>query len=294
MIKGEREKMKKFIKGGGVGIFFVFLLLFFSSPTYIIYSENPGEFLKNKKLLESICANYKSLNEYYASLEKDTSFSRLVLSQLKGRERSYFLQMRPFLSEIIKASQKTGIPISSIASHIKRESQFNPRAVSYKDAYGLMGVTVWAYKDVMRLREQKKWIAEALKEYGNIEWEKVKFDPELNIMVGTIYYKFLLDELKDTTLASLAYNWGIGNVNIMLEKYGNTQKILSRLEELASINSAWIEPAEYTMHISKIENVFKKVEERIKLAYATYRELSSQDFAFLNFASASSSSQEQS
>ncbi|MCD6575147.1 transglycosylase SLT domain-containing protein [Candidatus Aerophobetes bacterium] len=291
MIKTIQKKIKKLIKWGVAGIFFTFLIFCISSPTYIIYyPKGPKGYLKTVEYLQSFFDHYKNINYYYTSLKKDTSFYRLVLSQLKGKEKSYFLQMRPFLSEIVKASQKTGIPISLIASLIKRESQFNPWAVSRKNAYGLMGVTIWAYQDVVRLRSQKKWIAEVLNEYGKFSWEDVKFDPELNIVVGTIYYKFLLNEFKDATLASLAYNWGMGNVSIMQERYGDTESILNRLGELASFNSAWVEPAEYTFHISRFENVFQKVEERIKLAYATYRELSPENLAFLRPAEGSSSS----
>ena len=119
-----------------------------------------------------------------------------------------------------------------------------------------MGVTIWAYKDVVRLREKKNWISEALDEYGEFTWEKVKTDPELNIVVGAVYYKVLLDEFMDTTLASLAYNWGMGNVYLMQEKYGDKESILARLEELASLYPAWIEPAEYPGHISKLDNIF--------------------------------------
>jgi len=260
----------------GVGtIILLSLLLGLSRPTYIIYldEKNAVDYIKQIEKFYSFHMPHPKSDEYYSSLEKDTSFSKLVLSQLKGKEKTYFLQMRPFLSKMAKASQKTGIPMSLLASHIKRESQFNPRAVSNKGAYGLMGVTVWAYRDVVRLSSRKKWIADALGEYKNLTWERVKTDPELNIIVGAIYYKFLLDEFKDTTLASLAYNWGMGNVYLMQEKYGDKETILSRLEELASTYPAWIEPAEYPEHIYNFKVVFERVQERIKLAYATYKEL---------------------
>jgi len=252
--------------------------------------QTPEEYLESIERLCSLYSYYTESGNYYVSLERDTFFYKLVLSQLEGREKVYFLQMRPFLSKIAKASQKTGIPIFSLASYIKRESQFNPWAVSNRGAYGLMGVTIWAYQDVMRLREQKKWIAEALEEYGDFSWEEVKVNPELNIIIGAIYYKFLLDEFKDTTLASLAYNWGIGNVSLMQEKYGNTKNILSRLEKLASLNPAWMEPAEYPGHISRFETVFQKVEERIKIVYATYRELNRENLASLRLTRKNSSS----
>ncbi|MBE0477520.1 transglycosylase SLT domain-containing protein [Candidatus Aerophobetes bacterium] len=270
--------IKRWIEGGLA----IFLILLLSQPTYIIYFDHsPEEYIKWIERLSSFYSNYPSLDDYYSSLEKDSSFYRLVLNQLKDKEKNYFLQMRPFISKIAKASQKTGVPTHSIASHIKRESQFDPWAVSNKGAYGLMGITIWAYQDIYRLRSRTKWVAEALEEYGDFSWEEVQFDPELNIVVGTAYYKFLLNQFKDTTLASLAYNWGMGNVYLMQERYGDKEGIFARLEDLASTRSEWVEPFEYPEHISNFKAVFQKVEERIKFAYATYKEIHLDSFASL-------------
>ncbi|MBC7188985.1 transglycosylase SLT domain-containing protein [Candidatus Aerophobetes bacterium] len=185
------------------------------------------------------------------------------------------------MSEIAKASQKTGIPLSTLASLAKRESQFDPQAVSRKGAYGLMGVTFWAYRDVLRLRKRYRWMDEALEEYGEISWDEVKSDPELNLVVGAIYYRFLLEEFEDPFLASLAYNWGMGNVYLMLEKYEDKEIILYRLKQMASLNKAWAEPADYPEYISIFEKTFQKVEEKIRLVYAGYKEISQTNLAFL-------------
>ena len=260
--------------------FILSLILWLSLPTRVDDVKNPWEPWKNIEYLCSVYSHYLESQDYYASLEKDTSLYKSVLNQLEGEERVYFLQMRPFLSEIAKASQKTGITVSSLASHIKRESQFDPWAVSNKEAYGLMGITIKAYQDVVRLRPQKKWIAEVLDEYGDLSWERVKTNLELNIVVGTIYYKFLLDEFEDTTLASLAYNWGMGNVYLMQERYGGKESILTRLEQLASFHPAWVEPAQYPGYISDFQAVFQRVEEKIELACA-YQEAARDNFALL-------------
>lgn len=266
------------------------IIFFLVAPINFISIQNSGEYQENLEYLRYPYSYCRGPEDYYACLEKNTFLYQLVLNQLEEKERKYFLQMRPFLSEIAKASQKTGIPIFSLASYIKRESQFNPRAISNKGAYGLMGVTIWAYQDVMRLRSRKKWIEEALEEYEDFSWEEVKFKPELNIIVGAIYYKFLLDKFKDTTLASLAYNWGIGNVSLMQEKYGDVENIFTRLEELAALDSAWVEPAEYPGHISCLETVFQKVEEKIKMVYATCEKLNRENLAFLSSTQENSSS----
>ncbi len=286
-LKRETRKLLVICIKAGLGFLIIIML---SPPVNIISFKTPEEYLKGVEKLCSYYSQRMDFEDYYLSLEKDPFLFRLVLSQLKDKERFYFLQMRPFLKEIAKASQKTGIPIFSLASHIKRESQFNPWAVSSQGAYGLMGVTVWAYKDVLRLREKKKWVAEALEEYGDFSWEEVKTDPELNIVVGAIYYRFLLDEFKDTTLASLAYNWGIGNVTIMQEKYGDVKNILARLKELASLNKAWMEPARYPVHISRFETVFQRVDEKIKATYFAFQEVAQERLISLEENQAGSSS----
>jgi soluble lytic murein transglycosylase len=255
----------------GAAVVFV-LVLGLCRPTYVTYATHSAGAAGAQESAGSLSIGYTAY-EWSNCLENNPSFYELVMTQLNIEEKVYFVQMSPFLSQITKASEKIGLPPFVVASHIKRESQFDPRAVSSKDAFGLMGITVWAYEDVMRLRYQEQWIREALEEYGTVYWEDAQYDPELNILVGAIYYKFLLDHFQNTQLASLAYNWGMGNVQRMLDKYGSTNRVLERLEELASKYPAWVEPAEYPGHIARLQTIFQRLQERIELAYVTYREI---------------------
>lgn len=267
------------VRSGKYLILIVLLLLFFSHPVNTPFLHNSEELKKSINRFAALYTPPPIFAEYYRYLELDTSSFRLLMKRLEDRERVYFLQMRPFLHELAKASQKTGIPLSSLASFAKRESQFNPQAVSNKGAYGLMGVTIQAYQDVVRLRDREKWIDEALAEYKDFSWEDVKTNSELNVVVGAIYYKFLLEKFKNPTLASLAYNWGMGNVYIMQNRYGNTRDILSRLKKLASWNSIWEEPAKYPGYILEFESVFQKINDKIKKVYAIERGLYQENFA---------------
>ena len=269
---------RKMRRVSGVYLVLIFLLLF-SHPVNVPFSYTLDEMKQSIKRFYNFYIHVTTLQDYYRYLEMDTPSFRLLMKRLKGKEKTYFLQMRPFLYELMKASQKTGIPVAFLASFVKRESQFNPKAVSNKGAYGLMGVTIQAYQDVVRLREKEKWIDDALKEYKNFSWDDVKTNPELNIVVGAIYYKFLLEIFENTTLACLAYNWGMGNVHIMQGKYKNTRDILDRLKELASFNSIWKEPAKYPDYILQFESVFQKINEKIKVVYATEQGLYQQGFA---------------
>lgn len=89
---------------------------------------------------------------------------------------------------------------------IKAESNFNPEVVSNSDAKGLM-----------QLMEST---ASEIANKMNVEYieNDTIFDPEVNIMVGTKYFKELLDLYGgNQLLAMTAYNAGRGNVNRWIE-----------------------------------------------------------------------------
>ena len=79
------------------------------------------------------------------------------------------------------------------------ESGGNPLAESYT-ARGLMQVSEKALEDVNRM-----YMFEFT--YDDM------FVPEYNILVGSIYFAWLLSIFEIEPLALMAYNWGIGNVN---------------------------------------------------------------------------------
>ena len=84
---------------------------------------------------------------------------------------------------------------------IKAESNFDPRAISHKDARGLMQISLTT----------GQWAADTL----HIEnyTEEMLFDPEINIQIGCWYTNLLyrqFHENMETVLA--AYNGGSGNV----------------------------------------------------------------------------------
>ena len=96
-----------------------------------------------------------------------------------------------------------GVSLPLILAVIKTESNFNPRAVSSKGAIGLMQI----------MPSTCNFVCES---YG-IKREDL-FNPKFNVLVGTLYLKYLLEKFKSERLAILAYNAGEGRVLTWIEK----------------------------------------------------------------------------
>ena len=103
----------------------------------------------------------------------------------------------PFHEFVLAAASRYGVDAELISSVMEVESQFNPKAVSVKNARGLMQL-----------------LPETAARLG----VKDIFDPQENIDAGTHYLRDLLQLYNnDLTLALAAYNAGPDNV----QKYGN-------------------------------------------------------------------------
>lgn len=91
-----------------------------------------------------------------------------------------------------------------IASIINAESSFNPNATSSKGAVGLMQI----------LPSTAIWICNKEK----IKYENLQsfYEPELNIKIGCLYFKYLLNKFGDINTALCAYNAGEGTVKTWL------------------------------------------------------------------------------
>ncbi|GAD90745.1 MULTISPECIES: membrane-bound lytic murein transglycosylase MltC [Vibrio] len=116
-----------------------------------------------------------------------------------------------YASIVRKASQRYDIPEDLIYAIIRTESSFNPYAVSWANAYGLMQVVPkTAGADVFKLVKKK----------SGMPSPEYLFNPENNIDVGTAYFHILRTRyLKDVkNFLSLeyamisAYNGGTGGV----------------------------------------------------------------------------------
>ncbi len=100
-----------------------------------------------------------------------------------------------------KYSESTELPTEFIYAVIRTESGFDPEAVSYADAHGLMQMTQDAFDWV------KFKIEDTVTSYTDIH------DPEVNIKYGTALLKILYDEFGTYEETLAAYHAGRGNVN---------------------------------------------------------------------------------
>ena len=104
---------------------------------------------------------------------------------------------------IEQAARRHNLDSDLIRAVIHVESNFNPRAVSPKNARGLMQL-----------------IPETAKRYGVVN-DKDIFDPAQNIEAGSMYLADLLLRYNgNIELALAAYNWGEKNVDFLVERRG--------------------------------------------------------------------------
>ena len=103
----------------------------------------------------------------------------------------------PYWETIKTESEKNGLDPYLVASLIRQESEFNPAAVSYANAWGLMQLLPSSGRAMAR-------------EEGLTHFETYQLlDPETNIRLGTRYLRHMLDRFGGVTEYALAaYNAG--------------------------------------------------------------------------------------
>lgn len=117
-----------------------------------------------------------------------------------------------YSQNIYKCAEEYNLDPYLVAAVIKTESNFNPKAVSCKNAYGLMQITA----------NTGQWIAEQM-QLKDFEIEKL-YEPEYNIHMGCWYLNNLKKEFNNNMdLVLAAYNGGRGNVQKWLNDYNHSK-----------------------------------------------------------------------
>lgn len=142
---------------------------------------------------------------------KSVDFKKAYYVQIPMVKEHYEVRSYKYANIVQKAARKYDIPEDLIYAIIKTESSFNPYAVSWANAYGLMQVVPkTAGADVFKL--VKKQTGQPTPEY--------LFDPENNIDTGTAYFYLLKNRYLKAVENHLsleysmisAYNGGTGGV----------------------------------------------------------------------------------
>lgn len=128
----------------------------------------------------------------------------VLLMNVKNIGR-YFFPIK-YSDYIVKYSQRYDLDPYLVAAVIKTESNFEEKAKSNKNAYGLMQITV----------DTAEWAAEKM-EIVHFNTEML-YEPDFNIKMGCWYLDNLRDEFDDNMEVVLAaYNGGRGNVQKWLK-----------------------------------------------------------------------------
>ena len=136
-------------------------------------------------------------------------------SQMQGPLREYSQQSqikgvqapKEYQGIISSVAKEHGVKADLVNAIIKQESNFNPNAKSHAGAQGLMQL-----------------MPNTAKGLG----VKNSLDPRQNVDGGTRYIKQLLGQYDDVRLSLAAYNWGMGNVNKAIKKYGNSYEAIEK------------------------------------------------------------------
>lgn len=107
-----------------------------------------------------------------------------------------FLYPLKYVNLIKTEAENVGISPSVIASVINVESSYNAEAVSNKNAIGLMQLKIDTANYVCSLYN-----------LASVDENDLK-TPQVNIKLGCLYLKYLLDKFSDLNLSLCAYNAG--------------------------------------------------------------------------------------
>jgi soluble lytic murein transglycosylase len=159
-----------------------------ASPTSALWGT-----LAQAEIYASYGENIRSLQ---AMKRSGLSFFALAIDDVPSRYW-HLLFPRPYWSDITSSSQRNGVDPYLVASLIRQESEFNPGAVSYANAYGLMQLLPSTAKVLAKKQGVKGFTAATL------------LNPTINIQLGTTNLKQVLDRFGgQVEYALAAYNAG--------------------------------------------------------------------------------------
>jgi soluble lytic murein transglycosylase len=162
---------------------------------------------------------------------------------LPSLPRSYWEALFPeaYWPDLKRFSNSNGLDPYLVASLIRQESEFNPNAVSNKNAVGLMQLLPKVGKGVAK--------QEKLKHFNPTQL----FTPGVNLQLGTKYFRSMVDKFGSFEYALAAYNAGSDRVEDWLAqgKYRDTEEFVESIP--------FTETREYVQAIMRNANVYRQL-----------------------------------
>jgi soluble lytic murein transglycosylase len=188
---------------------------------------------------------YTAAGEYFRALQAlkrcVSGYFAMDLNQLPA-EYWHGLFPRPYWDSLRRNAEENGLDPYMVSALIRQESEFNPSAVSRANALGLMQLLPRTGKGEAREL--------GLKGYSNDSL----FDPNINIELGTRYFRKMVDHFNgQVEYALAAYNAGDNRV----EEWRNSGTYRDIDEFVESI--PFTETREYVQAIVRNAEVYKLV-----------------------------------
>jgi soluble lytic murein transglycosylase len=148
---------------------------------------------------------------------------------------------KPYWPDLKKFCSQNALDPYLIASLIRQESEFNPNAVSRKNAVGLMQLLPKVGKGVAK--------QEKFKHFSTLQL----FNPAVNLQLGTRYFRGMVDKFGTFEYALAAYNAGSDRVDDWLAqgKYRDPQEFVESIP--------FTETREYVQAIMRNASVYRQL-----------------------------------
>jgi soluble lytic murein transglycosylase len=187
---------------------------------------------------------YQEASRYDASIE---TLKRAVPDyfalNLSSLPRPYWeaLFPKPYWADLKRFCSQNALDPYLIASLIRQESEFNPNAVSRKNAVGLMQLLPKVGKGVAKQEKLKHFSPQQL------------FNPAVNLQLGTRYFRGMVDKFGTFEYALAAYNAGSDRVDDWLGqgKYRDPQEFVESIP--------FTETREYVQAIMRNASVYRQL-----------------------------------
>ena len=187
---------------------------------------------------------YQDAGRYDASVETlKRAIPNYFAVDISALPRSYWeaLFPKPYWPDLKRFADANGLDPYLVASLVRQESEFNPAAVSNKNAMGLMQLLPQVGKSMAKQVKLKHFSPPQL------------FIPAINLQLGTRYFRSMVDQFGGFEYALAAYDAGDDRVKDWQAagKYRDVQEFVESIP--------FTETREYVQAIMRNANVYRQL-----------------------------------